>query len=177
MPRTSTEAAPRIAILTVSDRSYRGESPDAAGPAVAGLVEAQGWQVSFTEILPDDLTAVAQILGQWCDSGAYDVVLTTGGTGFSSRDVTPEATRSVIEREAPGLSEAMRLASRQSTPHAMLSRATAGIRKATLVVNLPGSPQAAIENLQVILPVIPHAVQLLRESPGAQAGHSFDRAA
>jgi molybdenum cofactor synthesis domain-containing protein len=100
------------------------------------------------------------------------VILTTGGTGFSPRDITPEATGAVIERQAPGLAEAMRLASMQITPHAMLSRAIAGIRKQTLIVNLPGSPKAAIENLAVILPVLHHAVQLLQEDPASEAGHT-----
>jgi molybdenum cofactor synthesis domain-containing protein len=100
-----------------------------------------------------------------------DVILTTGGTGFAPRDVTPEATWDVIERPAPGLAEAMRAASLRLTPHAMLSRAAAGIRKRTLIVNLPGSPTGALENWQVLLPVLPHAVQLLRENPEAEAGH------
>jgi molybdenum cofactor synthesis domain-containing protein len=100
-----------------------------------------------------------------------DVILTTGGTGFSPRDVTPEATQAVIERQTPGLAEAMRHASLSVTPHAMLSRATAGIRKRTLIVNLPGSPKGAVENLQVVLPVLPHAVQLLVEDPQAEEGH------
>jgi molybdenum cofactor synthesis domain-containing protein len=100
-----------------------------------------------------------------------DLVLTTGGTGFSPRDVTPEATLAVIERTAPGLAEAMRAASLRVTPHAMLSRAAAGIRRRTLIVNLPGSPKGAVENLGVILPVLPHAVQLLQEDPTAEAGH------
>jgi molybdenum cofactor synthesis domain-containing protein len=105
------------------------------------------------------------------DSGEIDVILTTGGTGFSPRDVTPEATEAVIERAAPGLAEAMRQASLRATPHAMLSRATAGIRGQTLIVNLPGSPKAATENLEVIISVLPHAVQLLHNDPGAEAGH------
>ena len=100
-----------------------------------------------------------------------DVILTTGGTGFSPRDVTPEATQEVIERSAPGLAEAMRQSSLQMTPHAMLSRAAAGIRGRTLIINLPGSPKAAVENLQVVIPVIPHAVQLLQEDPHAEASH------
>jgi molybdenum cofactor synthesis domain-containing protein len=111
------------------------------------------------------------MLTAWADSGTVDVILTTGGTGFSPRDRTPEATAAVIERPAPGLAEAMRLASLNMTPHAMLSRATAGIRGRSLIVNLPGSPKGAVENLKVILPVLAHAVQLLSEDPGAEAGH------
>ena len=161
----------RIGILTVSDRSARGERADTSGPALAGVVREQGWEVSRTAILPDDFDALRETLATWADSGDLDVVLTTGGTGFAPRDVTPEATRAVIEKEAPGLAEAMRAASLQFTPHAMLSRAVAGIRGGTLIVNLPGSPKAAVENLEVILPALPHAVQLLRQSPDAEAGH------
>jgi len=160
-----------IGILTVSDRSSRGERPDESGPALEQAVISQGWQVLRKAILPDDLQNLRGLLTIWCDAGDLDVILTTGGTGFSPRDVTPEATQAVIERPAPGLAEAMRLSSLQATPHAMLSRATAGICKRTLIINLPGSPKAALENLQVVLPVLPHAVQLLREDPDAEAGH------
>ena len=161
----------RFGILTVSDRSSRGERPDASGPALEDLVVARGWVVIRKAILPDDLMTLRDALASWADSGEMDILLTTGGTGFSPRDVTPEATRAVIERSAPGLSEAMRTASLQVTPHAMLSRAASGIRGSTLIVNLPGSPKGAVENLKVILPVLPHAVQLLQEDPGAEAGH------
>lgn len=161
----------RFGILTVSDRSSRGERPDASGPALEDLVTARGWAVVRKAILPDDLITLRDALASWADSGEMDVLLTTGGTGFSPRDVTPEATGAVIERSAPGLSEAMRAASLQATPHAMLSRAASGIRGHTLIVNLPGSPKGAVENLKVILPVLPHAVQLLQEDPGAEAGH------
>jgi molybdenum cofactor synthesis domain-containing protein len=123
------------------------------------------------EIVPDEREAIQKTLITWSDEGNLDVILTTGGTGFSPRDVTPEATQAVIERLAPGLAEAMRQSSLVVTPHAMLSRALAGIRKRTLIVNLPGSPKAAVENLQVILPVLPHAVQLLTEDPHAEADH------
>jgi molybdopterin adenylyltransferase len=121
--------------------------------------------------VPDEVPQIIEVLASWADDLRLDLILTTGGTGFAPRDVTPEATRAVIEREAPGLAEAMRSASLQATPHAMLSRATAGIRKRTLVINLPGSPRGALENLQVVLPVLPHAAQLLQEDPQAEAGH------
>ena len=166
----------RVAILTVSDRSYRGERPDRSGPALAEQVRMRGWQVAYTAILPDDLGRVRDTLAAWADSGNYDLILTTGGTGLSPRDVTPEATKAVIEREAPGLAEAMRAASMRVTPHAMLSRAVAGVRGRTLIINLPGSPQAAVENLEVVAPILPHAVQLLRESPDAEAGHHYHHA-
>jgi len=161
----------RIGILTVSDRSSRGERPDASGPALESAVVAQGWQVLKKAILPDDLALLQERLAAWADSDELDVILTTGGTGFSSRDVTPEATLAVVERLTPGLAEAMRAASLKVTPHAMLSRAVAGIRARTLIVNLPGSPKGALENLQVILPVLPHAVQMLHDTPDAEAGH------
>jgi molybdopterin adenylyltransferase len=162
----------RVGILTVSDRSSRGERPDASGPALVEAVTAQGWEVTRQAVLPDDLPTLRELLAAWCDSGELDILLTTGGTGFSPRDVTPEATQAVIERLVPGLAEAMRLASLQVTPHAMLSRATAGIRRHTLIINLPGSPKGAVENLQVVIPVLPHAVQLLQDNPQAEAGHS-----
>ena len=161
----------RVAILTVSDRSYQGERADQSGPALAEAVRMYGWEVAHMEVLPDDLTLLRDTLAAWADSGAYDLVLTTGGTGFSPRDVTPEATLAVVERQAPGLVEAMRAASLRVTSHAMLSRAAAGIRKRTIIINLPGSPRAAVENFEVVAPVLPHAVQLLREAPNAEAGH------
>lgn len=161
----------RVAILTVSDRSSRGERADASGPALAALIQAQGWQVINTSIVPDDRSVIEGILVQWCDAPGTDLILTTGGTGFAPRDITPEATLAVIERGAPGLAEAMRAESLKVTPHAMLSRAMAGIRARTLIVNLPGSPKAAVENLQILLPVLPHAVELLREDPESEKGH------
>ncbi len=126
------------------------------------------------EIIPDELQVIKDTLITWSDSDQYDLILTTGGTGFSPRDITPEATMQVIERETPGLAEAMRAESLKVTPHAMLSRARAGIKNHTLIVNLPGSPRAAVENLNVILPVVEHAVDLLSGDPGAEAGHRFD---
>jgi molybdopterin adenylyltransferase len=161
----------RFGILTLSDRSSRGERADASGPALANLIEAEGWSVVNQSLLPDDESSIRQMLISWADSGEMDVILTTGGTGFSPRDVTPEATRAVIDREAPGLAEAMRAASLKVTPHAMLSRIVTGIRKKTLIVNLPGSPKGAVENLQVITAILPHAVQLLREDPTSESTH------
>jgi len=161
----------RFGILTISDRSARGERTDSSGPALAALIQAQGWSVTMQTILPDDKSAIRSSLLEWADGGDCDVILTTGGTGFASRDVTPEATRAVIEREAPGLAEAMRLESFKKTPHAMLSRAVAGICRRALIVNLPGSPKGAVENLHTILPVLPHAVQLLKDDPSAESSH------
>lgn len=161
----------RFGILTLSDRSSRGERADSSGPALTSLIEAEGWLVVKQALLPDDLATIQERLISWSEDTEIDVILTTGGTGFSPRDVTPEATRAVIEREAPGLAEAMRAASLRVTPHAMLSRVVTGIRGKTLIVNLPGSPKGAVENLQVILPVIPHAVQLLHEDPASESTH------
>jgi len=161
----------RIAVLTISDRSARGERADASGPALVERIAAQGWEVTRQGIVPDDLPVIRDTLVDWADSGDVDVLLTTGGTGFSRRDVTPEATLAAVERNAPGIAEAMRAASLQVTPHAMLSRAVAGLRGKTLIVNLPGNPRGVLENLQVILGILPHAVQLLRDDPAAEAGH------
>lgn len=158
-------------ILTLSDRSSRGERADASGPALAALIQAEGWSVTKQALLPDEESAIRAILSEWADSGELDVILTTGGTGFSPRDVTPEATRAVIEREAAGLAEAMRAFSLRVTPHAMLSRVVTGIRKRALIINLPGSPKGAVENLQVVMPVLAHAVQLLRDDPRSESTH------
>jgi len=158
----------RFGILTVSDRSSRGKRVDASGPALVELVQSKSWQVTGQKIVPDEIEEIRIALKTWADSGNMDVILTTGGTGFAPRDVTPEATRAVIERLTPGLDEAMRTASLQVTPHAMLSRSISGIRSRTLIINLPGSPKGASENLQVVLPALEHAVKLLREE---DAGH------
>lgn len=160
-----------VAILTVSDRSARGERRDESGPLIAEWVRGQGAAVVQAELVPDVLEAISERLAAWADSGTCDVILTTGGTGFAPRDVTPEATRAVVDRLAPGIAEALRAESLKLTPHAMLSRAVAGIRKSTLVVNLPGSPKAVREHLAILAPVLSHAVALLRQSPEAEAGH------
>jgi molybdopterin adenylyltransferase len=164
---------PQVAILTISDRSSRREREDASGPALVERTTYLGWKVILTDIVPDDLETIQAKLTHWCDLSGVDVILTTGGTGFSPRDVTPEATQAVITRAAPGIGEAMRIESMKVTPHAMLSRAVAGIRNHTLIINLPGSPKAALENFAVVVPVIPHAIELLRESPTAEKGHQI----
>lgn len=155
----------RFGILTISDRSSRGDRPDASGPALVDAVRAKGWQVVERGIIPDEVEIIYQKLVEWADSNRFDVLLTTGGTGFAPRDVTPEATRRAVERLTPGLDESMRTASLKVTPHAMLSRAVSGIRARTLIINLPGSPKGALENFYVVLPVLNHAVELLREDP------------
>ena len=142
-----------FAILTVSDRSSAGTREDLSGPALGEAVERAGWVVSETAIIPDEFQQISDQLRTWADSGEIQVILTTGGTGFAPRDITPEATEAVIDRQTPGLVEAMRAGSLKITPHAMLSRAAAGIRKNTLIINLPGSPKGALENFRIVAPV------------------------
>ena len=155
----------RIGILTVSDRGARGEREDRSGPALAEAIrELPGAEVVAQAVVPDERSEIEAALRRWVAEG-LDLILTAGGTGFSPRDVTPEATRAVIEREAPGLAEAMRAESLRVTPHAMLSRAVAGIAGSTLIVNLPGSPKGACENLRTILPALPHGLDKLRGDP------------
>jgi molybdopterin adenylyltransferase len=165
----------QIGIITISDRAYSGEYEDQSGPLIRDILEERlpGAQVHLEAVIPDDFVTIKRTLIKWCDDAKMDLILSTGGTGFAPRDVTPEATRSVIEREAPGLAEAMRASSMRVTPHAMLSRALAGIRGNTLIVNLPGSPKAVKENLEVILPALPHAIALLQDVSGETAAHNY----
>ena len=155
----------QAAVLTVSDRSFRGERPDEGGPLVAGLLEGAGFSVVKTAIVPDEQGQIEDALREISDSGEVQLLVTTGGTGFSPRDVTPEATLAVCQRMAPGIPEAMRYASMQVTSRAMLSRAQAGIRGGTLIVNLPGSPKAARENLEAVLPALSHGLEMLSGRP------------
>jgi molybdenum cofactor synthesis domain-containing protein len=155
----------RAAVLTISDKGSRGERIDASGPAVQELLEQAGIEVFHSEIIPDEQDVIAGRLISCCDEMRCDVIVTTGGTGVGPRDVTPEATRSVIERELPGFGEAMRAESLKITPHAVISRALAGIRKHCLIINLPGSPKAARENLQTVLPALEHAVAKIQGDP------------
>lgn len=151
----------RTAILTMSDKGSRGERVDGTGPAIRQAVEGKGYTIEYYKILPDEKDMIADELIHLCDDLKVDLVFTNGGTGFSSRDVTPEATMKVIEKYVPGIGEAMRMESLKITPRGMLSRGIAGIRKKTLIVNLPGSPKAAIENLEFILPALPHGIDIL----------------
>jgi molybdenum cofactor synthesis domain-containing protein len=161
----------RVGILTISDRSSRGEREDLSGPALRSAVNEKGWSVPLYEVIPDDFETIKTKLLDWSENGDLDMILTTGGTGLAARDVTPDATKAVIQRRVPGLAEAMRAGSMQITFHAMLSRAIAGVRNRTLIINLPGSPKGALENLKFVESALPHAVELLREDPGAESSH------
>lgn len=148
------------AVITVSDRAYNREYIDQSGPAVCAMLERGGYQITSIHIIPDEKNKIIESLQADCENGV-DLIITTGGTGFAPRDVTPEATRMVIEREAPGIAEYMRMKSAAITPRAMLSRGAAGICKGSLIINLPGSPKGAAENLGFILPHLGHGLDML----------------
>ena len=154
-----------VKIITVSDRCAAGEREDLSGPALAAQLRAEGWELLPPALVPDEKKRIMQALIDAADREDAALVLTTGGTGFAPRDVTPEATLAVCEKQVPGIGEAMRAASMQITPRGMLSRAQAGIRGRTLIVNLPGSPKAALENLAPVLGPIGHGLKMLREGP------------
>jgi molybdenum cofactor synthesis domain-containing protein len=155
-----------VGIITVSDSSFRGEREDLGGPAIREVMLAAGAAVGAAVIVPDEVELIAAAIRQLADERRLDVVLTTGGTGLSARDVTPQATLTCIDYEVPGIAEAMRAYSLTKTPAAMTSRAVAGVRGKTLVINLPGSPKGVRECLEVVLPALPHAVNLLRGETG-----------
>ena len=155
----------RVCVLTVSDSGAAGEREDKSGDVIVDWIRGAGFELAARDLVPDESDLIAQCLIRWSDEHVADVILTTGGTGFSPRDITPEATRAVIEREAPGVAEAIRAASRETFPRSMLSRGVAGIRGATLIVNLPGSAGGVRDGLDTIAPVIEHAVQILRDEP------------
>jgi molybdopterin adenylyltransferase len=152
----------RVAIITVSDSSAAGTRADLSGPAVRERCAALGWQVTSLEILPDEMMALSERLVSLADSAKCDAVLTTGGTGLGPRDVTPEATANICEKLVPGLAELMRERGRQATPRAVLSRAVVGVRGRAIIVNLPGSPKGAVESLDAVAELLPHAVEVLR---------------
>jgi molybdopterin adenylyltransferase len=155
----------RVAIITLSDKGAKGEREDESGKAIREMLSGMNALVAHYEVLPDEKQRIVEVLSRLSDSGTIDLIITTGGTGVSARDVTPEATLAVIDRELPGMAEAMRAASLKKTPHAMISRAVAGIRKQALIVNLPGSPKAVRENLAVILPALSHAIEKINGDP------------
>jgi len=151
----------KVGILTVSDKGAKGEREDRSGPAIQEIMEAAGGEIVRKRVVPDEPGLIREALVDWTEEG-LDLILTTGGTGFSPRDWTPEATKAVIERETPGISEAIRRAGMEKTPTAMLSRAIAGIRKSTLIINLPGSEKAVRESLEAIMAALPHGLEILK---------------
>lgn len=156
----------RAVAITVSDRCARGEQDDVSGRTLVELLRDAGAEIVAHEVLPDDLEPLAQRLRDLAERSDVNLIVTTGGTGFGPRDNTPEATRNVIEREAPGLAEAMRMETLKQTPMAMISRGVCGIRNGTLIINLPGSPKAVRESFAVVAPVLNHAIALLAGKPG-----------
>ena len=165
----------RAAILTLSDRGAAGMREDESGRLIGEIISGIGAVVHHAEVLPDERQVIVTSLRNLADSGTIDLILTTGGTGVSPRDVTPEATREVIDRELPGMAEAMRAESFKITPHAVISRAVAGIRGETLIINLPGSPRAVRENLAVVLPALPHAIAKIRGDMNDCGGVAQDK--
>lgn len=161
----------RTGILTISDKGSKGQREDGTGPAIKEELDKSIYSVEHYEIVPDELEMICDKLIYMCDQLNLDLILTNGGTGFSKRDVTPEATLKVIKKHTPGICEAMRYKSLQITPKAMLSRAVAGIRNNTLIINLPGSPKGAVENLQFVLPALPHGIEILNGTASECARH------
>ncbi|SEF96426.1 molybdopterin adenylyltransferase [Caloramator fervidus] len=152
----------KVAILTVSDKGYKGEREDTTSLAIKDILDSSLYEVQEVKIVPDEIEDIKRELVRFCDELKVDLVLTNGGTGFSKRDVTPEATLAVVEKLVPGIPEAMRAKSLEITPKAMLSRAVAGIRNKTLIINLPGSPKGACESLSVVLPALKHGIEILK---------------
>jgi molybdopterin adenylyltransferase len=162
---------PDAAVLTISDSASCGLRPDRSGPAVRDRLEQLGWRITVMEMIPDEAAEIGQRLATLADGGQLAAIFTTGGTGVALRDVTPEATRAVLDREIPGLTELMRACGRKSTPLAALSRAVAGTRGRVLIVNLPGSPKGAVESLDVIVELVPHVLDLLQGRTEHAAAH------
>ena len=158
-----------LAILTISDAGSKGERNDASGDVISEIAAREGFTQVYRDIVPDEKELISTRLREWCDDGEIDLVLTTGGTGLGPRDVTPEATRDIIDIEVPGIAEAIRIETLKNTPFAMLSRLVAGVRSGCLIINLPGSPTGVRECLEVALPAIPHALEMLEGRRGHPA--------
>lgn len=159
---TTNEKRYRCGVLTISDKGAAGERQDTSGPALQKILAAANFEVAAALIIPDQKDRIRETLLRWCDDLQLDLVITTGGTGLSPRDVTPETTSAILDREIPGISEAMRMSSMKITPHAMLSRGISGIRGKSIVINLPGSEKAARENIETVLPALHHAIYKLQ---------------
>jgi molybdenum cofactor synthesis domain-containing protein len=159
-----------VNVLTVSDRSFQGIREDKSGPTIIDFLKENDYLIHDYQIVPDEMDHIVNILLKWVDA-KIPLIFTTGGTGFAPRDITPEATLAIIDKETPGISEYMRYKSFQITPHATLSRAVSGIKNQSLIINLPGSPKAARECLEFLIPVLPHAIELLLENPGSEKNH------
>jgi molybdenum cofactor synthesis domain-containing protein len=159
-----------VNILTVSDRSFRGERADKSGPTIIDFLKENDFKIHDYQIVPDEMDHIKNTLSKWVEE-KIPLIFTTGGTGFAQRDITPEATLAIIEKETPGISEYLRFMSFQITPHATLSRAVSGIKNHSLIINLPGSPKAARECLEFLLPILPHAIELLLGDPESEKNH------
>ncbi|MCX6054582.1 MAG: MogA/MoaB family molybdenum cofactor biosynthesis protein [Chloroflexi bacterium] len=163
----------RVAVITISDRAFSGEREDQSGPRLISFSETHGWSIVCSSIIPDEFEEITKTLLLNANSGGVDLILTTGGTGFSRRDVTPEATLSILQKRTPGLVEKMRLDCSKINPNAILSRSESGIIGKCLIINLPGNPNAAEENLSCISPVLEHAISIIQESEDSQKDHSY----
>ena len=160
----------RIAILTISDAGSKGEREDTSGDVISEMMDREDFQELRRDIVPDESDLISGRLREWCDGGDFDLILTTGGTGLGPRDVTPEATKAVLDIEVPGIAEAMRIQTLKNTPLAMLSRSVSGVRSGCLIVNLPGSPKAVRETLEVALEAIPHGLEMVKGRRGHPTG-------
>jgi molybdenum cofactor synthesis domain-containing protein len=168
----STNHQITLSILIISDRAYQKIRDDQTGPLLQKYALENKWIVLNQMVVPDEVIKISDILQKWCDENNHpDIIFTSGGTGLASRDVTPEATLKIIEKEVPGISEYLRMKSTLDHTHAILSRGVSGIRNKTLIINLPGNPAASIENIRILQPILPHAINVLRDDPEVEKNH------